>query len=132
MGQGRLRYFDSGVIIACSFASCSARLNIALVVISCMSTSGIDSCVCPFGLVQPQDEQWAKAAGYHGRPIFLAYCVTRKGSLPYVGPYIGIVQNSQNKMSSYTLGVILVDHTQNTHGRIGYPLLSLSHLQPSL
>ena len=35
-----------------------------------------DACTLGRGLVQTQAEQLAKAAGYHGRPIFLAYCVS--------------------------------------------------------
>ena len=31
------------------------------------------ACTLGRGLVQPQAERLAKAAGYHGRPIFLAY-----------------------------------------------------------
>ncbi len=33
----------------------------------------------------------AKAAGNHGRPIFLANCDTEPGYVPYVGRYVGIV-----------------------------------------
>ena len=55
------------------------------------------ACALGRGLPQPQAEQLAKAAGYHGWPIILAYCVTRRGYLPYVGPYIGIAQNSTHK-----------------------------------
>ena len=32
----------------------------------------------------------AKAAGNHGRPIFLANCDTELGYVPYVGRYVGI------------------------------------------
>ena len=56
------------------------------------------ACARGRGLAQPQAKQWAKAPGDHGWPIFLGYCVTRRKYLPYVGPYIGIVQNSTKKI----------------------------------
>ena len=37
------------------------------------------ACALGRGLAQPQAEQFAKAAGYHGQPIFWAFSVTRKG-----------------------------------------------------
>ena len=65
------------------------------------------ACALGRGLSQPQAEQWAKAAGYHGRPIFLARCVTQRGYLPYVGPYKGIVQNSKKKSNVTQYGLYL-------------------------
>jgi hypothetical protein len=50
----------------------------------------------------------AKAAGNHGRPIFLANCDTEPGYVPYVGRYVGIVRNSKKKYSRITIGVNLV------------------------
>ena len=55
------------------------------------------ACTLGRGLVQPQAKRLAKAAGYYGWPIFLAYCATQKGLLSYVGPYVGILQNIKNK-----------------------------------
>jgi hypothetical protein len=42
----------------------------------------------------------AKAAGYHGWPIFLADCATLMGLLSYVGHYIESSSKIEKKISN--------------------------------
>ena len=59
-----------------------------------------------------------KAAGYHGRLIFLAKGATRGGQEPYVDLYVGIVRSRRIKMSRRTIGVNLVCYLSERHHKI--------------
>ena len=62
-----------------------------------------------------------KAAGYHGLPIFWAYCVAEGGYLWYVGHYVGLVLNRKYQFSPITKGFKLT----RTIGQMAFaPVLS--------
>ena len=61
----------------------------------------------------------AKAAGYHGRLIFLANGGQRVTPISYVGRYIGLVQNRIQKMSLLTIGINLVSSMVCTGFSVG-------------
>ncbi len=57
-----------------------------------------------------------KAAGYHGRLIFLANGAQRVTHISYVGRYVGLVQSRVKNMSLRTNGVNLVGTYLSTLG----------------